>query len=103
MAERAALIRRVAELHTERRDKLAEIIKREMGKSIEEGLGEVDFSAAIFEYFADNAETFLADEPVELLAGEGSAVIKRTALGRCSASCRGTSRTTRWLASPGRT
>ena len=81
VAERAALIRRVAELHTERRDKLAEIIKREMGKSIEEGLGEVDFSAAIFEYFADNAETFLADEPVELLAGEGSAVIKRTALG----------------------
>lgn len=81
VAERAALIRRVAELHTERRDKLAEIIQREMGKSVEEGLGEVDFSAAIFEYFADNAETFLADEPVELLAGEGTAVIKRTALG----------------------
>jgi len=81
VAERAALIRRVAELHTERREKLAEIIRREMGKSIEEGLGEVDFSAAIFEYFADNAETFLADEPVELLAGEGTAVIKRTALG----------------------
>jgi len=81
VAERAALIRRVAELHTERREKLAEIIKREMGKSMEEGLGEVDFSAAIFEYFADNAETFLADEPVELLAGEGSAVIKRAPIG----------------------
>ncbi len=81
VAERAALIRRVAELHTERRDKLAEIIKREMGKSIEESLGEVDFSAAIFEYYADNAEKFLADENVTLLAGEGSAVIKRTAIG----------------------
>src|SRR5436189_3574754 len=30
--ERAALIRRVAELHTERKDQLAEIIQREMGK-----------------------------------------------------------------------
>jgi len=81
VADRAALIKRVAELHTERREKLAEIIKREMGKSIEESLGEVDFSAAIFEYYADNAEKFLADEPIELLAGEGSAVIKRTAVG----------------------
>ena len=81
VAERAALVKRVAELHTERRDKLAEIIKREMGKSLEEGLGEVDFSAAIFEYYADNAEKFLADEPIELLAGEGTAVIKRSAVG----------------------
>jgi succinate-semialdehyde dehydrogenase/glutarate-semialdehyde dehydrogenase len=81
VAERAALIKRVAELHTERREKLAEIIKREMGKSIEEGLGEVDFSAAIFEYYADNAAQFLADEPVLLLAGEGSAVIRRTGVG----------------------
>ena len=48
VAQRAALMKRVAELHTERRDRLAEIIQREMGKSIEEGLGEVDFSAAIF-------------------------------------------------------
>mgnify|MGYP002641070831 FL=1 len=81
VAQRAALMKRVAELHTERRDRLAEIIQREMGKSIEEGLGEVDFSAAIFEYFADNAESFLADEPIELLAGEGSAVIRRLGIG----------------------
>jgi succinate-semialdehyde dehydrogenase / glutarate-semialdehyde dehydrogenase len=81
VAERAALMKRVAELHTERRDSLAEIIQREMGKSIEEGLGEVDFSAAIYDYFADNAENFLADEPIELLAGEGSAVIRRRGIG----------------------
>jgi succinate-semialdehyde dehydrogenase/glutarate-semialdehyde dehydrogenase len=81
VAERAALIRRVGELHIERRQKLAEIINREMGKAVEESLGEVDFSAAIFEYFADNAEKFLADEPVTLLDGEGSAVIKRTGIG----------------------
>ncbi|WP_059015341.1 NAD-dependent succinate-semialdehyde dehydrogenase [Mycobacterium sp. M26] len=81
VAERAALVRRVAELHTERREKLAEIIHREMGKQMDQALGEVDFSAAIYEYYADNAEKFLADEPIDLLDGEGSAVIKRGPVG----------------------
>ena len=36
VAERAALIRTVGELHTERREELAEIIVREMGKPIEQ-------------------------------------------------------------------
>src|SRR5205814_410038 len=43
VAERAALVRRVGELHVERREALAEIIVREMGKPIEQALGEVDF------------------------------------------------------------
>ncbi|GAY19084.1 NAD-dependent succinate-semialdehyde dehydrogenase [Mycobacterium sp. shizuoka-1] len=81
VAQRADLIRRVAALHTERREKLAEIIHREMGKPLDQALGEVDFSAAIYEYYADNAEKFLADEPIELLDGEGSAVIKRGPVG----------------------
>ena len=81
VAERAALVRRVGELHTERREELADIIVREMGKPREEALGEVDFSAAIYEYYADNAEKFLADQKIELLAGTGSAVIKRRPVG----------------------
>jgi succinate-semialdehyde dehydrogenase/glutarate-semialdehyde dehydrogenase len=81
VADRAGLIRKVAALHTERREKLAEIIHREMGKPLDQALGEVDFSAAIYEYYADNAEKFLADEPIELLDGEGSAVIKRGPVG----------------------
>lgn len=81
VADRANLIRRVAALHTQRRDKLAEIINREMGKPLDQALGEVDFSAAIYEYYADNAEKFLADEPIELLDGDGSAVIKRGPVG----------------------
>ena len=44
-----------------------------MGKPLDQALGEVDFSAAIYEYYADNAEKFLADEPIDLLGGEGSA------------------------------
>ncbi|ADG77735.1 Aldehyde Dehydrogenase OS=Tsukamurella paurometabola (strain ATCC 8368 / DSM / CCUG 35730 /CIP 100753 / JCM 10117 / KCTC 9821 / NBRC 16120 / NCIMB 702349/ NCTC 13040) OX=521096 GN=Tpau_1103 PE=4 SV=1 [Tsukamurella paurometabola] len=81
VADRAALIRRVAELHTERRQMLAEIIQREMGKPLEDALGEVDFSAAIYTYYADNAEQLLADQPVQLLEGDGSAVIRRGPIG----------------------
>lgn len=81
VAQRAALIRRVAALHSERRETLAEIINREMGKTVEGALGEIDFSAAIYEYYADNAEKFLADEPINLLDGEGSAIIRRGPVG----------------------
>ncbi len=81
VAERAALVRRVGELHTERRDELAAIIVREMGKPLEEALGEIDFCRAIHDFYADNAERLMADEPVELLEGEGSAVIRRSPIG----------------------
>src|SRR3954454_14628556 len=50
--ERAKIIARVADLHAERRQELAEIIVREIGKPIEQGLGEGDFSAAIYQYYA---------------------------------------------------
>lgn len=81
VAERAALIRKVGELHSERREKLAEIINREMGKPLDQSLGEVDFSAGIYQYYADNAEKFLADEPVDLIEGDGTAVIRRRPVG----------------------
>ena len=81
VAERADLIRKVAALHTERREELAKIIQREMGKPLDQSLGEVDFSAAIYEYYADNAEKFLADEPIKLLDGDGSALIRRGSVG----------------------
>jgi succinate-semialdehyde dehydrogenase/glutarate-semialdehyde dehydrogenase len=81
VAERAAIIRRVGQLHEERKQELGEIISREMGKPVAQAIGEVEFSAAIYEYYADNAEKFLADEPIELLAGEGTAVIRRSPVG----------------------
>jgi succinate-semialdehyde dehydrogenase/glutarate-semialdehyde dehydrogenase len=81
VADRAALVRRVAELHTERRKELAEIIVGEMGKPVRQARGEVAFSASIYEFYADNAEALMADEPIELLGGEGSAVVRRSSLG----------------------
>lgn len=80
--ERAALVARVADLHRERRQELAEIIVREMGKPIGDALGEVDFSADIYQYYADHGPALLADEPVDLAEGsEGSAFIRKSALG----------------------
>jgi succinate-semialdehyde dehydrogenase / glutarate-semialdehyde dehydrogenase len=81
VAERAALIGKVAALHEQRREQLADVIVREMGKPRDQALGEVDFSAAIYQYYADNAEKFLADEPISLLDGEGTAVVKRGPVG----------------------
>ena len=71
----------VGELHAEQRERLADIIVREMGKPVEQALGELDFTAAIYEYYADNAPKLLADEPIELLDGDGSAFIRRSPYG----------------------
>src|SRR6201994_3115832 len=81
VADRAELVRKVGELHSERRQQLAEIIVREMGKPIEQALMEVDFAAEIYEFYASNAEGLMADEPIELLGGEGSAFVRRSPFG----------------------
>src|SRR6478735_9220768 len=79
--ERAKVIARVAELHNERKAELGAIITREMGKPKEQAEGEVEFSAAIYQYYADNAVQLLADQPIDLLDGEGSAFIRRSPVG----------------------
>ncbi|RZU46043.1 succinate-semialdehyde dehydrogenase/glutarate-semialdehyde dehydrogenase [Streptomyces sp. BK022] len=81
VAQRAQLLGTVAELHIERSERLAEIIHREMGKPLDQAVAEVEFSAAIYRYYAENAPAFLADEPIELLEGEGSAFVRRQPIG----------------------
>jgi succinate-semialdehyde dehydrogenase/glutarate-semialdehyde dehydrogenase len=80
VAERAALVRRAAELHRERRKELAAIIVREMGKPFGAAVGEADFAADITEYYADQADVITADQPLAIL-GEGTAVVRRSPLG----------------------
>src|SRR4249919_198422 len=81
VAERAALVRKVGELHVERRQQLAEIAVREMGKPIEQALMEVDFCGDIYGFYAGKAEELMADEPIELLGGEGTALVRRSPFG----------------------
>jgi succinate-semialdehyde dehydrogenase/glutarate-semialdehyde dehydrogenase len=81
VAERAELVRAVGRLHAERSQALGEIIVREMGKPIEQAVGEVEFAGAIYEFYAENAESLMADEPIQLLGGEGTAIVRRSAYG----------------------
>jgi succinate-semialdehyde dehydrogenase/glutarate-semialdehyde dehydrogenase len=81
LEQRAAMIRRVGDLHDERKQELAEIIMREMGKPIAEAIGEVEFCVSIYGFYADNAEELLADEPIKLLNKEGSAFVRKSSYG----------------------
>ena len=78
---RAELLMRVSELYQERRDTLARIIVREMGKPFEQARGEIDFCIEIYAYYAGAGADLLADEPLEVAGGRGSALLRRSALG----------------------
>jgi succinate-semialdehyde dehydrogenase/glutarate-semialdehyde dehydrogenase len=79
--QRAETIRRVGELHEQRKQELAEIITREMGKPTAEAIGEVEFCKSIYDFYADNAEGLLADEPITLMGGQGSAFVRKSSYG----------------------
>ncbi|MFZ3561859.1 MULTISPECIES: NAD-dependent succinate-semialdehyde dehydrogenase [unclassified Streptomyces] len=81
VADRAALLRRLGDLHAEHRTELADSIVREMGKPREEAEGEVDFCVDIYHYYADHAEEFLADEALNVTSGPGRAVLRRSPVG----------------------
>lgn len=65
MAERSALMVRVAELLEQDVDKYAATMTREMGKPITEARAEINKCAWVCRYYAEHAESFLATESVE--------------------------------------
>jgi succinate-semialdehyde dehydrogenase/glutarate-semialdehyde dehydrogenase len=80
LEERVKLLNRVAELYEERRDELAAIITREMGKPIRQAGFEVDIVVSIYRYYAENGPKFLEDEELDVVAG-GKAVVRKEGLG----------------------
>jgi succinate-semialdehyde dehydrogenase/glutarate-semialdehyde dehydrogenase len=79
-ADRAARVLRFAEGLEQEAESLGRLITQEMGKKLEEAVGEVRFSAHIVRYYAENAETLLADQ--ELPSPQGStAVVQRLPIG----------------------
>ena len=60
--ERAEVLRAVATELRARKDALARVMAVEMGKPVKEGVPEVEKAATCAEYYAENAEAFLADE-----------------------------------------
>lgn len=69
-AHRAKIIARAAVLLHEQAEHFAQIMTLEMGKRISEARGEVEFSAQILAYYAENAERFLAPVTLHPTAGE---------------------------------
>jgi succinate-semialdehyde dehydrogenase/glutarate-semialdehyde dehydrogenase len=79
--ERAAVCRRAAAILRERADEFARLLTLEMGKLYAESLGEAELSAEIFEYYAENAEAFLAPEPLDTASSDDNAVVVSAPLG----------------------
>jgi succinate-semialdehyde dehydrogenase/glutarate-semialdehyde dehydrogenase len=79
--ERAAVVRRAAELMDERRDELAALITTEMGKRREEASGELQLCSMILKYYADNGPGFLEPTTITPLMGKGDAVVETQPVG----------------------
>ncbi|CAH0350361.1 NAD-dependent succinate-semialdehyde dehydrogenase [Sphingobium sp. CECT 9361] len=78
-AQRAAIAAKAAAIMRARADEFARPVTLEMGKRIAEARGEVALSADIIDYYAQNAERFLA--PERLHPSSGEAEIESTPLG----------------------
>ena len=68
-AERAAILHRVGSYLREHKVELARLTTLEMGKPIVESEAEVEKCAWNCDFYADNAEKFLADEPSSGMGG----------------------------------
>ena len=79
-AERADILRRVAQLYEDRAAELGAIITREMGKTTAEAAGELEFTAGIYRYYADNAADLLKDAPLQSNT-PGSAWVRKSPIG----------------------
>ncbi len=78
-AERAAVIAKAAAIMHSRVDEFARPVTLEMGKLIGEARGEVVLSADIIDYYAKNAERFLA--PQRLKPSSGDADVESSPIG----------------------
>ena len=68
LASRAKLMMNAAAILRERRAELSQLMAVEMGKLLKEGDGEIEKCASVCEYYAENAETYLADVPIKTAA-----------------------------------
>ena len=75
------MCRRAAAILTETPDVFARLLTLEMGKLYAESLGEVQLTAEIFEYYAENAEAFLAPERLDTASPDDDAMLVSAPLG----------------------
>ncbi len=80
LSQRAAVLSRMADLFRQNAADLAELTTVEMGKPITQARGEVELSAAIFDYYATKGPDLLADEVLDI-AGSGRAIVRTAPIG----------------------
>ena len=73
-AERAKIVARAAAIMRTRVEELARPVTLEMGKLIDQARGEVLLSADILDYYATNAERFLAPEHLAPASGQADVI-----------------------------
>jgi succinate-semialdehyde dehydrogenase/glutarate-semialdehyde dehydrogenase len=78
--DRAAVVRRIAELFEERKEELARIIAQEMGKPLSEGIEEVEFAASILNYYGVHGPSHAVDQEVSSTI-PGKAIIENRPVG----------------------
>ena len=99
--ERARVVRAIAAVLRERADEFARLITTEMGKPLAEAAAEVEKCAWTCDFFADEAEGYLAARADrDDRRSRATSPTSRSAW--CWRSCRGTSRSSRSSASPPR-
>jgi succinate-semialdehyde dehydrogenase/glutarate-semialdehyde dehydrogenase len=69
-AKRATLMKGAARVLRAKSREFAKLMAQEMGKPVRGGIGEIEKCAGSCDYFADNAERFLAREPIATEASE---------------------------------
>ncbi|MGC0367260.1 succinate-semialdehyde dehydrogenase/glutarate-semialdehyde dehydrogenase [Rhodococcus sp. 27YEA15] len=80
ITDRAVVVRRIGDLFVERAVDLATIMSQEMGKSVAEGMEEIEFCRAIFEYYATEGPALAADQEIQTTSG-GHAVVRKLPVG----------------------
>ncbi|MGO1873839.1 MAG: NAD-dependent succinate-semialdehyde dehydrogenase [Canibacter sp.] len=78
--DRAAVVRRVAEIFDERKDELARLIALEMGKSIAESIDEVEFARDIIDYYGVYGPGLITDYEIPSTI-PGKAVVEHRSIG----------------------
>jgi succinate-semialdehyde dehydrogenase/glutarate-semialdehyde dehydrogenase len=79
-ADRTSILLEVARLYEERAEELAKLITREMGKTTGEALGEIEYVAAIYRYYAEEGPKLLEDKPLSSTS-PGDAWVRTTPIG----------------------
>src|SRR6516225_1001543 len=74
IAERSRLMHAAARVMRANNARYATLITEEIGKTVTEGLGEIEKCAATADYFAEHADAFLAPRPCKLSSSSAGAV-----------------------------